>query len=130
MGVGIMKTVQASSVAAELARDDDNSAYTLRDAHVIGTLDLKHLVVKRPLDLQRCEFADVDVRYCEFTQTVNFSDSIFRGDFNSGDETQSRAVYAKDLICKRVTFQDVATFNGCQVKGSAYFSGAKFEETE
>jgi uncharacterized protein YjbI with pentapeptide repeats len=112
-------------------RDDvDNSAYTLRDARIVGALDLRHLVVNRPIDIQGCEFADVDARYCEFRQTVNLSDCLFRGDFNSGDETQSRALYAKDLICKGVTFQGIASFNGCRVEGSAYFSKANFEGTE
>jgi hypothetical protein len=130
-GTEIKNTVQASTIATELVRDDvGNSAYILRDACVVGALDLRHLVVNRPIDIQRCEFADVDARYCEFRQTVNLSDCVFRGEFNSGDETQSHALYAKDLICKGVTFQGLASFNGCRVEGSAYFSKAKFEGTE
>ena len=129
-GTEIKSTVQASAVVAELGRDDVDNAYTLRDTRVAGALDLRHLVVKRPIDIQGCEFADVDARYCEFKQTVNLSDCVFRGQFNSGDETQSHALYAKDLICKGVTFQGLASFNGCRVEGSAYFSKAKFEGTQ
>jgi uncharacterized protein YjbI with pentapeptide repeats len=99
----------------------------LQDKVVVGTLDLRHHRIGCAVEIRDCEFLDaVDLRYCEFTQAVDFSGCTFRKALNSGDEVESHTVYRKDLVCKRAVFEALASFNGCRVEGSMYFSGAEF----
>lgn len=71
------KVVKAEDIVEELTRDrqeTDEPVYRLSDAFISGKLDLRHRVVNVAVYILGCEFCDeVDLRYCEFTQTVNFT---------------------------------------------------------
>jgi hypothetical protein len=124
------RTIQAEDLAKALARQEaEKIAYVLREAQVIGDIDLKHHTIRVAVDIQSCEFlGNVDLKYCEFLQEVNLSGCTFHKDFNSGDEIESHTIYRKDLICRGTVFHKAATFNGCQIQGSAILSGATFND--
>ena len=126
------RLVKARRVVKELAKNTSDP-YRLTRAKVSGKLDLKHCVVKRPVEMNLCQFyGELDLRYCEFEQTVAFYGCTFRQKVNSGDELEAYTVYRKDFICSNrddneAQFLGVATFNGIYVEGSAIFEGAQFE---
>lgn len=93
-----------------------------------GDLDLRNLVINRPLEFKSCVFqGNVDLRYCEFNQAVNFTNCTFIKRFNSGDASRSLTIYHKDLIFNKCCFKDEAYFNRIQVEGDADFTGSRFE---
>lgn len=107
------------------------STYVLKGKVVSGRLDLRHRKVDVAVEIRECEFLDdVDFRYCEFLQTVDLSRCIFRGEFNSGDATESHTIYHKDLTCSGAVFKKSASFNGCKIEGSAFFSGVTFDSAQ
>ena len=55
--------------------------------------------------MKNCHFQDeVDLRYCEFKQAVKFLNCRFEKEFNSGDDTDSRTIYRKNLVCNDSAF--------------------------
>ena len=105
--------------------------FCLNDAIIVGKLDLQHRIIPVAATLTNCTFTDeVDLRYCEFKQCVDFSGSHFEKDFNSGDETKSVTIYRKELRCNGTVFEGGASFNGAQCEGSGYFNSARFENPE
>jgi hypothetical protein len=103
----------------------------LKHKTIRGCLDLKSLVIDKPLEIRCCHFEhDVDLRYCEFKQVVDFSGCTFQGRFNSGDESATSTVYHKDLICKGACFRGTMSLNGAQVEGRTDFSEASFMNKE
>jgi hypothetical protein len=126
-GSPTQNVVQAVDIIEALTKEDGVAVYVLRDAQVVGKLDLKHRVVHTAVDIQRCTFLDpVDLRYCEFEQSVDFSGCTFHRRFNGG----FRTVYKKDLTCHGVTFDAGMQFIASQVEGSTYFDGASFLSKE
>lgn len=105
----------------------DLPVYRLQ-CHVIrGVFDLTHKVVNPALEFIDCVFEDeVDLRYVEFDQTVNFTKCTFGKKFNSGDEGHSQTIYRKNLICNEAVFEAGAGFNGARCEGNGLFRGARF----
>jgi hypothetical protein len=119
--------VQAKKIVEALTQEDGDAVYVLRDAQVVGKLDLKHRVVHAAVDIQRCTFLDpADLRSCTFEQTVNFSGCIFRRRFSGAELSGSYTIFKKNLVCNGATFHGAMRLVGGQVEGSAYFRGAKF----
>jgi len=122
-----VQEVRAEDLIKELAQEtsEQNAGkkplLPLSNARVWGEVDLKHHTIKKPVEIRDCDFeGEVDLRYCEFSQVVDFSGCTFHKEFNG------EAVYKKDLICNRATFDGTAKFNGARVENSAYFSEANF----
>jgi hypothetical protein len=62
------RSVNAQSIRRELEKDTSDTYY-LYGAEVLGKLDLRHRVIKRPIEIHGCEFrGEIDLRYCEFKQ--------------------------------------------------------------
>lgn len=125
-------TITAEHLLQELTRQDtDSVVYSLRNAQIVGRLDLRNCTVHVAIDIQDCDFLDeVDLRYCEFSQAVNFSRCLFKGDFNSGTIPETHTIYRKDLICNNVIFRGAVRLYGCRVEGSAYFYRSTFQNTQ
>lgn len=122
------RMIKAETVVKELLREDTDDVYRLKNANIIGRVNLKHRTIKRPIEIVRCTFIhEIDVRYCEFKQTVDLSGCIFDASFNSGDAIESHTIYRKDLICNHAQFRGATSFNGACVEGSAYFQDAQFQ---
>ncbi len=126
------KELTAEELVKKLTRKaPQDGEFSLNDVTIRGKLDLRHRIIPVAVALTNCIFTDeVDLRYCEFKQCVDFSGSHFEKDFNSGDETNSFTIYQKDLICNNTVFEGGASFNGARCEGSGYFHNAKFENTE
>jgi hypothetical protein len=125
-----LHVVDARDIAEKL-RQEPKVPTKLHKKKIRGTLDLSHLIIEAPLEIQDCCFqGEVDLRYCEFQQVVDFSRCTFREKFNSGDATHSLTIYRKDLICNGARFKNVAYFNGIRVEGDAHFVGSCFELEE
>jgi hypothetical protein len=136
----ILQEVKAEDLKREITQDASKLSLRLRtgksllplsNARIVGSLELKHRTIDKPIEITDCVFEnELDLRYGEFKQVVNFSGCTFKCEINSGDETESHTVYKKDLICNRVRFEGPARFNGIQVEGSAYFRKACFLNAE
>ena len=68
--------------------------------------------------------------YCDFEQTVDFSDCIFHGDFIAGDKDKSHTVFRKDLLCNRAVFNEAARFRGVRCEGKALFRETSFDSED
>jgi uncharacterized protein YjbI with pentapeptide repeats len=102
-------------------------AYEQRAKIVRDDLDLSHRTVDVAALFTKCTFeGKVDLRYCEFKQAVKFCNFTFKGEFDSGDDTDSRTVYRKNLVCNDSTFWGAAKFRGVRCEGRALFRKAKF----
>jgi hypothetical protein len=125
-----LEVVSAEVIARKLRREPW-VATKLHKKKIRGKLDLSHLVIEAPLEIQDCCFeGEVDLTYCEFQQVVNFSGCTFSEKFNSGDATHSLTIYRKNLICNGCRFENEAYFNGMRVEGDAHFVGSCFELEE
>jgi hypothetical protein len=121
--------MQATDLLTELkeAKDNDKHVYILRDADIVGGLDLSNRTVEIALDMQGCHFfGRVDLRYCESKQTVDFSHCTFHEEFLAGDENGSHTTFRKDLICNGAVFCEAARFRGVRCEGKALFREACF----
>lgn len=122
--------VPAEEILRDLLDPERDEPCVYKGKVVQGALDLRHLVIDRPLELSNCEFLDeVDLRYAEFRHTVDLSSSTFHKHFNSGDPTQSHTIFSKDLLADSSVFCSGATFFGSQFGGSALFANARFEDS-
>lgn len=128
-----LSIIEAARVREELTRTSGgesgtgDGAYRLRDTIIEGDLDLSHCRVTRPVEIHGCHFkGEVDLRYGEFTQAVDFSRCVFHKRLNSGDRHHTRAIYRKDLIFTGATFMDLVSFNRAYVEGHASFADAHF----
>lgn len=109
------------------AEERSKSAYELKYKGVKGKLNLSNRTVEVALIFTHCTFTDeVDLRYCEFQRAVKFCNCTFVGDFDSGDDTDSRTIYRKNLVCNDSIFRRAAKFRGIQCEGRALFRNAKF----
>src|SRR5215218_3213593 len=129
----LLHRIRATTVVRKLeqAKREGRSAFVLRDTLVVGTLDLRYRTVEVAVDMQNCYFRNgVDLRYCEFEQAVKFCNCTFRESFNSGDDTDSRTIYRKNLICDDAVFEGVARFRGLRCEGHALFRNARFLRSE
>jgi uncharacterized protein YjbI with pentapeptide repeats len=129
----LLRRIQASTLVGKLeqAKRQGQSVFVLRDTIVVGTLDLRNRTVEVAMDIQNCHFrGGVDLRYCEFKQAVKLCNCTFLKPFNSGDDTDSRTIYRKNLICNDTVFVEVAYFRGLQCEGYALFRSARFLRTE
>ena len=126
------KELTAEELVEKLTQETpQDGEFSLDNATIKGKLDLRHRVISVAVALTNCIFTDeVDLRYCEFKQCIDFSGNRFKGDFNSGDETRSFTIYQKDLICNNTVFEGGASFNGARCEGSGYFHNATFENRE
>jgi len=106
-------------------------AYVLHDTVVTGRLILSNRAIDVAVVVTDCIFEEeVDLRYCEFKRAAKFCDCTFVGDFNSGDDTDSRTVYRKNLVCNDSVFWEAAKFIGLMCEGRALFRDAAFLRTE
>jgi hypothetical protein len=122
-----LQQVKAEDLVRELVQTTDSALLSVNNVKVVGKLDLKHAIIKKPVEIRDSEFeAEVDLRYCEFEQAVDFSGCTFHKWFNSGDGVEAHTVYKKDLVCNKAVFHSAATFNGVRIEGSAYFNQAHF----
>src|SRR5829696_7267094 len=89
--------ISAEEVIRELTRDrgdGEDPVYRVSGKRVSGKLNLKHRTVKVAIEMQSCQFSDeVDLRYSEFEQAVDFSGCTFYNDFNSGDISKPHTIY-------------------------------------
>lgn len=124
--------VTAEDLRHELTRQDyDEPTYVLRDAQIMGKLDLRNRTVNVAVDIQNCEFmGDVDLRQCEFLRAVDVSGCIFFGDLRSGDVPDTHTIYRKDLTCNRTLFKGGVGFYGSRIEGSARFWRSVFQNRE
>ena len=118
--------VSAESVVEAIVRGDaPNDEYVLDGQTIKGKFDLRHRVISIAIRITNCTFEDeVDLRYREFKQRVDFSVSRFKKEF------YGKAIYQKDIICNQATFEDRVSFNGCICEGTGFFRDAKFENIE
>jgi uncharacterized protein YjbI with pentapeptide repeats len=126
--VGKYPTMQATDLVKQIkAAKGGDPPVGEKEKTVQGKLDLTHLSLDVALIFEDCEFEDgVDLRYCEFKQAVKFCNCDFIEYFNSGDDTDSRTIYRKNLVCNDSTFFNAAKFRGLRCEGYALFRSATF----
>jgi hypothetical protein len=126
----LLRHIRARSIEKQLEKDTPKP-YCLNGVKISGKLNLKHRIIKRPVEIHGAEFLDeVDLRYCEFKQAVDLSECTFHKGFNSGDEIESHTIYRSDFICNRANFKGAAQFNAAQFHAAAYFHTTIFENRE
>jgi hypothetical protein len=121
--------IAAAELVKRLIAEDEETKdiLELSQTTITGDFRLRHLTIKKAIDIQECDFeGDVDLLYCEFLQTVNFSNCIFHGQFNTGNKMAAHTLYRKDLIGDGATFKAGGNFRGIRCDGSAVFRGTKF----
>lgn len=99
----------------------------ISNRYIYNKVNLAHLSLDVALIVTNCDFKDkVDLRYCDFEQAVIFCNCTFMSEFDSGDDTDSRTIYRKNLVCNGSAFRGAARFRGVRCEGYALFRGAKF----
>src|SRR5215204_6716301 len=130
-----MRKVKAEKLLRELTQEPGKVASRLLkrkpllplcNATIVGTFDLSHHTIKKPISFQNCTFeGEVDLRYSEFERNVDFVGCTFQREFKGGSYKEPRAVYRKDLNCSGSIFRSPATFIGIQVEDSGYFDDCR-----
>ena len=99
----------AEELVEELTRKtpQDEDPFRRDGVTITGKLNLQNQIIPVAVTLTNCTFTDeVDLRYSEFKQCVDFSGSRFKKNFNS-----CKTMYCKDLIFNGAIFEGDADFN-------------------
>ena len=123
----INQTVTAKQLQEWLLEDTD-LPFRMKNTAVDGELNLRFTRIRRPIDIDECEFSGkVDVRNARFQATVSLTKCHFKEHFNSGDREFSNTIYNEDMVFNDCTFDNRAWFTGVQCEGSGSFHGVLFK---
>jgi hypothetical protein len=87
--------MSAQTFVAKLKADNGGSQpIEISDRYIYGKVDLAHL----SLDVA------LIVTNCDFKQAVKFCNCTFMREFDSGDDTDFRTIYRKNLVCNGSAF--------------------------
>jgi hypothetical protein len=132
----LARTIQACWIAELADRQTRQLSVSIeiRNAIVVGTLDVQYREFEYEMLLENCDFeGDVLINDCLFLRSVQFRGSHFLRDANFNDTTFKRSADFKSVRIQgiasfmRTTFGDTAWFNDTQFRKNAYFLRTRFE---
>ena len=101
------REITAEEIVEKLTQEAPQGGEVSYDGVTVkGKLDLRHRIIHVAVTLTNCTFTDkVDLSFCEFRQLVNFSNSHFEKDLDSG-----RAICRKSLSFTAAIFDGGVNF--------------------